>query len=282
MRMANKRFFKPLIPGFHSHLTIPGAFFSKYIQGTNEHHTTKLRSDASKITWEVKIEDGQKLTDGWKEFALAHDLRIGDILIFRQEKDMAFHVTLFGPSGCEIQYESCSEEENNLGKIPKKKNRKREAESSSLDPSCLLANISRATLRYDALNLPKSFVRENGLETSCGGEIVLINEKGRSWTLALKQKLCGSTYIRRGWRRFCSANGLKTGGVYTFKLIQRGRTPVLRLSSTESESKERNIEKIQRKKNPKREAKYSSLDPSCFVANISRATLCYDRLVFYS
>ncbi|XP_033145331.1 B3 domain-containing protein REM14-like isoform X1 [Brassica rapa] len=310
MRMANKGFFKPLLPGFHSHLvlplfpffyiclclsdkptkrwflccncmllqTIPVAFFLKYIEGTNEHHTAKLRSDASMITWEVKIEDGKKLTEGWKEFALAHDLRIGDILIFRQEKDMAFHVTLLGPSGCEIQYESCSEEENNLGKIPKKMNSKREAESSSsLDPSCFKTNIWPSSLRYDTLNLPKSFVRANGLETSCGGEIVLMNEKGRPWTLVLKQKLSGTTYIRRGWRRFCIANRLKTGGVYTFKLIQSGRTPVLLLSSkeseSESESEERNFEKIQRKK-----AESSSLDPSCFVANISRATLRYDTL----
>nr|VDD13522.1 unnamed protein product [Brassica rapa] len=275
MRMPNKRFFKPLVPGFHSHLTIPVAFFLKYIEGRNEHkNTARLRSDASKITWEVKIEDGQKLTDGWKEFAIAHDLHIGDILIFRQEKDMAFHVTLLGPSGCEFQYESCSEEENNLGEnIPKKKNLEREAEFSSLDPSCFLATIWPSSLRYDTLNLPRSFVRSNGLETRCGGEIVLMNEKGKSWTLALKQKLSGSTYIRRGWRRFCSANVLKTGGVYTFKLIHSGRTPVLRLFFTESESEERNFEKIQRKK-----AESSSLDPSCFVANISRATLRYDTL----
>ncbi|CDY65751.1 BnaCnng48580D [Brassica napus] len=270
MRMPNKRFFKPLLPGFHSHLTIPVAFFLKYIEGTNEHHTAKLRSDASKITWEVKIEDGQKLTDGWKEFAIAHDLRIGDILMFRQEKDMAFHVTLLGPSGCEFQYESCSEEENNLGRnIPKKKNLEREAESSSLDPSCFLATIWPSSLRYDTLNLPRSFVRSNGLETRCGGEIVLMNEKGKSWTLALKQKLSGSTYIRRGWRRFCSANVLKTGGVYTFKLIHSGRTPVLRLffTESESESEERNVEKIQRKK-----AESSSLDPSSFVANNPTST----------
>ncbi|CAN6832689.1 unnamed protein product [Brassica oleracea] len=270
MRMPNKRFFKPLLPGFHSHLTIPVAFFLKYIEGTNEHHTAKLRSDASKITWEVKIEDGQKLTDGWKEFAIAHDLRIGDILMFRQEKDMAFHVTLLGPSGCEFQYESCSEEENNLGEnIPKKKNLEREAESSSLDPSCFLATIWPSSLRYDTLNLPRSFVRSNGLETRCGGEIVLMNEKGKSWTLALKQKLSGSTYIRRGWRRFCSANVLKTGGVYTFKLIHSGRTPVLRLffTESESESEERNVEKIQRKK-----AESSSLDPSSFVANNPTST----------
>ena len=92
-------------------------------------------------------------------------------------------------------------------------------------------------------NLPKSFVRANGLETSCGGEIVLMNEKGRPWTLVLKQKLSGTTYIRRGWRRFCIANRLKTGGVYTFKLIQSGRTPVLLLSSKESESESESEER---------------------------------------
>ncbi|KAF2603649.1 hypothetical protein F2Q70_00027838 [Brassica cretica] len=286
--MVIKHFFKPLLPGFHSHLTIPVAFL-KYIEGTNGHHSANLRSDASKITWEVKIEDGRSLTNGWKEFALAHDLRIGDILIFRQEKYMAFHVTLLGPSGCEIQYESCSEEENNIGNIPEKKkvkkNPRKETESASLDPSCFVAYVSPATLRHDKLNLPRSFVRVNGLETRCG-EINLMNEKGRSWTLALKQELCGSTYIRRGWRSFCSSNGLKTGGLYNFTLIKRGRTSVLRLSSTGSDLEEESSEgdeveslstgpesdegtktNLEKKKNPKKDAESSSLDHSCYVAN---------------
>ncbi|XP_018484683.1 putative B3 domain-containing protein REM15 [Raphanus sativus] len=292
--MLNKRF-KPLLPGFHTHLKIPVAFFSKYIQGTNEQTAAKLRSNASKITWEVKIEDdGRRLTDGWKEFALAHDLRIGDILIFRQEKDMAFHVTLLGPSCCEIQYESCPEEENHIGNIPKKNNPRKEKEIASLDPSCFVAFVSPATLRHDKLNLPKSFVRANGLQKRCG-EILLMNEKCKSWTLALKQELCGSTYIRRGWRSFCGGNGLKTGGLYTFKLVQRGRTPVLRLSSTDSELDEEssegdevepesyegtktNFKKIQRKKNPKRDAESSSLDHSCYVANVTPSSLQENRL----
>ena len=151
--MAQKHFFQPLLPGFHSHLvlclslslslllylsclflrnqlrdgfvfcmlvqTIPVAFFSKHIQGRNDQKTTaKLTSDAaSEKTWEVKTEDGRRLTDGWKEFALAHDLRVGDILIFRQEKDMSFHVTLFGPSCCAIQYDSCLDDKNNISEF---------------------------------------------------------------------------------------------------------------------------------------------------------------------
>ncbi|KAF8079668.1 hypothetical protein N665_1010s0012 [Sinapis alba] len=227
--MAKKHFFQPLLPGFHSHLTIPVTFFSKHIEGRNdEKATAKLSSDASEKTWEVKTEDSRRLTDGWKEFALAHNLRVGDILIFRQEKGLTFHVTLFGPSCCEIQYESCLDDKNNIGKINlEKKNPKREAEYCSSDPSCFLASVMPSTLRYDLLNLPRSFVRVNGLETRCG-DVVLMNEKGRSWTLSLKQRQCGRrSYITRGWRCFCRANGLKTGDFVTFKLIKKGGTLIL-------------------------------------------------------
>lgn len=83
---------------------IPVAFFLKYIEDEkNEKTTAKLRSDASDKTWEVKI-DGRRLTRGWKDFATAHDLRVGDIVVFKHEGDMVFNVTPFGPSFCEIQY----------------------------------------------------------------------------------------------------------------------------------------------------------------------------------
>ncbi|KAJ4876967.1 putative B3 domain-containing protein REM15 [Raphanus sativus] len=241
--MAKKHFLQPLLPGFHTHLTIPVAFFSKHIQGRNDQKTTaKLRSDTSEKTWEVKKteDEGRRLTDGWKEFALAHDLRVGDVLIFRLEKDMTFHVTLFGPSCCEIQYDSsCLADKNNIQrKINlKKKNPKREAECSSSDPSCFLGNVMPSTLRYDSLNLPMSFVRANGLETRCG-EIVLMNEKGRSWTLTLKPRQCGRSRITGGWRGFCSANGLKAGDLFTFKLIKRGATLVLLLKSPSQQEDE--------------------------------------------
>ncbi|XP_010429446.1 PREDICTED: B3 domain-containing protein REM14-like isoform X2 [Camelina sativa] len=287
--MPNKHFFKPLLPGFHSHLTIPVAFFLKYIKGRDEQKkTARLRSDASKIIWNVKL-DGKRLTDGWKEFALAHNLRIGDIVIFRQERDLAFYVTLLGPSCCEIRYGSCLEEETNLEKKKEKK--------SPNEDSCFVANVAPSSLRYDSLLFPKAFVRENGVVTG-SGEIVLMNEKGRSWTLKMKQKpSCGTIYVRGGWINFCDANGLKSGDTVTFKLIQRGRTRVLRLLakeskqeandvslSTEPESDEdSNIGKIQRqrkmKKSPRRDTESSSsLDPSCFVASIAPSSLRYDTM----
>ena len=88
---------------------IPVAFFLKHVQGLSNDHikTAKLTTDASTKTWLVKV-DGVRLTDGWEDFAVGHDLRIGDITIFRHEGEMVFHVTAFGPSCCDIQYTSAS------------------------------------------------------------------------------------------------------------------------------------------------------------------------------
>ncbi|EFH39367.1 predicted protein, partial [Arabidopsis lyrata subsp. lyrata] len=114
-------FFKPLLEGFRTHLVlcstlfsyisehnIPVAFFSKHVEGKNDQNkTVNLRSDASEKTWLVKM-DGLNLTDGWEDFAFSHDLRIGDIVVFRHEGEMVFHVTALGPSCCEIQYYTSS------------------------------------------------------------------------------------------------------------------------------------------------------------------------------
>ncbi|KAH0884816.1 hypothetical protein HID58_060912, partial [Brassica napus] len=97
VRMTNPHephFLKPLLPGFHSGI---------HIERKTNQKTWKLRSDASDKIWEV-IQEGMRLTGGWKDFATAHDLRIGDIVIFKHEGDIVFHVTPFGPSCCEIQY----------------------------------------------------------------------------------------------------------------------------------------------------------------------------------
>jgi len=81
-------------------------------------------------------------------------------------------------------------------------------------------------------------MRENGVDKR-RGEMILMNEKGKSWTLDLKlKKSCGTSLIRRGWRSFCSANGLRAGSIITFKLIKKSGTLVLRLIPNEPEEEE--------------------------------------------
>ncbi|CAN8306679.1 unnamed protein product [Cochlearia groenlandica] len=252
----NPHFLKPLLPGFNTHLNIPVAFFSKHIQGRNKKNiTAKLRSDVSDETWTVKME-GFKLTDGWEAFTMAHDLRIGDIIIFRHEGDMMFHVTALGPSCCEIQYTSSSSsssschninddhQTNNIGKSSREKTNRVNKVESSTNHSCFVTNVSASSLKCDRLYIPLSFARSNGLHKMSGKKIILLNEKGRSWSLRLTHyKAAMLTYIKLGWRSFCAENGMSRGQ-YTFKLVRKSEPLVIRLcreehipeSESESES----------------------------------------------
>ncbi|CAH8277435.1 unnamed protein product [Arabidopsis lyrata] len=159
-------FFKPLLKGFRTHLNIPVAFFSKHVEGKNDQNkTVNLRSDASEKTWLVKM-DGLNLTDGWEDFAFSHDLRIGDIVVFRHEGEMVFHVTALGPSCCEIQYYTSSHnindddrnDQTNIGKLllsemynAKAKPKQRSQSDSSSDHSCFEGSVSPSSLRNNQL-----------------------------------------------------------------------------------------------------------------------------------
>ncbi|CAA7034409.1 unnamed protein product [Microthlaspi erraticum] len=157
----NPQFFQPLLPGFHSHLSIPIEFFSKHIKGTtNEGYAVvKLRSDASDITWEVKL-DGRRLTQGWQNFATSHDLRVGDVVVFRHDGDSLFHVTCLGPSCCEIQYQDVADDviqtsSDSYFKVEtdsdSEKYQQTREEGSSSDESCFVARVTESNLRKDAM-----------------------------------------------------------------------------------------------------------------------------------
>ncbi|RID71409.1 hypothetical protein BRARA_C03349 [Brassica rapa] len=199
----NPHFFKPLLPGFHSHLNIPVAFFSKHFEQTQNHGNAvvRLRSDASDVTWEVKM-DGRRLTQGWQKFAASHDLRVGDIVIFRHDGDFLLHVSFFGPSCCEIRYNHDNDD----------------ADDDS------------------SFHLPMDFSRSNGL-TNRNCEIILLNEEGKQWTLLMRHhKASGRVCIRSGWKRFCYENRRTANDFLTFKLVRNGATPVLQLCSSSSSS----------------------------------------------
>ncbi|KFK38490.1 hypothetical protein AALP_AA3G119900 [Arabis alpina] len=223
-------FFKPLLPGFHSHLNIPIAFFSKHLERTRNESSVvvNLRSDVSDGIWEVKM-DGQRLTQGWQNFATSHDLRVGDVLVFRHDGDLWFHVTAFGPSCCEIQYDDDDVIQISSDSDSEKDQYTREGEAGySSDHSCFVARVTASNLSKDMLFLPMDFSRSNGLNGQC--EIILLNEDGKPWRLPLGcHKPNGWVYIKSGWKSFCCANRQRANDSLTFKLVQNGKTPVLQL-----------------------------------------------------
>nr|VDC83912.1 unnamed protein product [Brassica rapa] len=227
---ATPHFFQPLLSGSKSHLNIPVKFFSEHIEGKHEGKTVMLRSDASEKTWKVKME-GQRLTQGWKEFVEEHVLRVGDFVVFRLERDMLFNVTALGSSNCEIQY------------TPSGSRRQEEEEESVETEKEIKKNLTRfvtltptsSSFETGKQHLPANFTRGNGLIKP--GKIIMVDKKGDEWVMELK---VGKTNVsimymyimsRNGWRIFCGVNGVRAGESLTLELIRGGESPMLKFCS---------------------------------------------------
>ncbi|KAG2238775.1 hypothetical protein Bca52824_091946 [Brassica carinata] len=209
-------FLKPLLPGFHSGVTIPLEFFSKHIQGSEKNKPWKLRSDASDQVWEV-IREGRTLTKGWKEFATAHDLRIGDIVIFKHEGDLVFHVTPFVLAVVRFSIQI-------LTTLRKKPTRMMLLLSHSTIASWLrsLLQIKRKITCF----FRGSYAR-TALNQQCK-EVKLVNKDGKSWTASFGfSESDGAYYISRGWRKFCRDNKCTNGDLFVFNVVGDGTTTPL-------------------------------------------------------
>ncbi|KAL0813301.1 hypothetical protein Bca101_069744 [Brassica carinata] len=209
-------FFKPLLPVSYLQ-AIPLDLYSKHIQGAEINKPWKLRSDASDQIWEV-IREGRTLTRGWKEFTEAHDLRIGDIIIFKHEGDIVFYVTPFGPSCCEIQYTHPH--------IVKEEADADDAPTFSYD-YCFLAEVTATNQKDDKMFLPVEAMWCGALSQQCK-EVKLQNKEGKSWTESFGfSESDGAYYISRGWRKLCRDNRCTNGALFVFNVVGDGTTTPL-------------------------------------------------------
>ncbi|XP_019087308.1 PREDICTED: putative B3 domain-containing protein REM4 [Camelina sativa] len=86
---------------------IPSQFIANHIKGKTLSTKQKLTSVASDRTWEVEL-DGGRFAGGWKDFSVFHAVRDDDVLSFRHDGDMVFHVTPLGRSFSQIHLVSSS------------------------------------------------------------------------------------------------------------------------------------------------------------------------------
>ncbi|CAL9233860.1 unnamed protein product [Arabidopsis halleri] len=77
--------------------------------------------------------------------------------------------------------------------------------------------------------LPSSFTKENGLDKP--GMITLVGNDGTKWEANLLLEKTGMMCIRKGWKDFAIANGLKSGESFMLEAILENGTPMLSLVS---------------------------------------------------
>ncbi|CAD6205853.1 unnamed protein product [Miscanthus lutarioriparius] len=97
----DKYFFKVLVGDFRERLVIPDKF-EQHFRGLIANNA-KLESRCG-YTFDVEVAKNLGkvvLQTGWKEFVTAHDLNMGDLLVFKYDGTSRFKVLIFGLSCCE-------------------------------------------------------------------------------------------------------------------------------------------------------------------------------------
>nr|GME00723.1 B3 domain-containing protein REM14-like isoform X1 [Ipomoea batatas] len=111
--------------------------------------------------------------------------------------------------------------------------------TSPADHPYFVSTIKLYCLKAQRLYLPMEFARSNGLVTEEKREMILRDDKERSWPVVLGR--VGDQFcLLEGWQEFRMANGLKEGDAYKFEMIKTGKTPIAKfhLLDTTSSSAE--------------------------------------------
>ncbi|KAK6781588.1 hypothetical protein RDI58_019384 [Solanum bulbocastanum] len=266
-------FFKPLLPGFKNSLKIPDGFL-KYLEGCEEKGHAILKKGGKK--WAVKL-NGQKLEEGWGQFAEEHDLKLGDMLIFRHEGDLEFDVSVFNLSHCDREYaeylqeeeEEEEEEEEVVRTIEQGISHAEGATHTPFGQSQFICTVKPYCLRNGYLRIPCKFAKANCLiNKECG--VIIRDERQRSWNLRIYTS-CSQVYMGGTWSEFRAANDIKKGDQIMFEVVTNGEQPIwnfheyaknLQQEETEAHTFEETCKKFELEAKPFPRAEAAPHDPS--------------------
>ncbi|MCD7446389.1 hypothetical protein HAX54_005997 [Datura stramonium] len=191
-------------------------------------------------SWTLSVYTNGKNTyigSGWHEFCTTNCLKEGDRLIFEIVSDgetpiFRFHDLRESPSlQAEVTRKYLDAERMSDKDVRLKTSDVTTPKSQVAASTCADANphfistIKPYTVRFPMLYLPMAFAKLNGLLNR--RELILVDEKRRTWSVWLGRIDKNHFGIKRGWRQFIKANGVEVGDTYKFELTNNGTIPVV-------------------------------------------------------
>ncbi|XP_022038306.1 B3 domain-containing protein REM10-like [Helianthus annuus] len=174
---------------------------------------------------------------GWRKLRIKNNLKVGDACMFKLIEDGEVPVFNF--------YNLGKKNANNHVQVKKESKptiKIKKTTGSSLGNHPYFIITMRLFHRECGLYLPVKFWTSNGLKV---GELILRDDRGRSWKVQLNKHGKRRLYIGRGFRDFWVANGLMEGNAYKFELAEneKDKPPIVNFSlavdSTPSEIEDR-------------------------------------------
>ncbi|PIA47522.1 hypothetical protein AQUCO_01400276v1 [Aquilegia coerulea] len=235
-RPRNPHFFKFIMPAAFEGISIPKAFMKDHLEGERcEGRKTMLRTTKSCKPWVIHTK-GCCFTDGWEDFAREHDLRVGDLLLFRHEGGFNFNVIVFDATMCERVYQPLDgdtiDDDDHILMEKKKEQNDGIAKGYPIkhyifcrfkgnkSKHNMYAKIFTTRWCLCVQLVPANFRRKYGLNKPC--MIMLKDPEGEYWEVGLRHKRDCQAYIGRGWSTFLYANRMKVGDVCTLnKMVSK-------------------------------------------------------------
>nr|XP_029118560.1 B3 domain-containing protein Os03g0212300 isoform X2 [Elaeis guineensis] len=240
---------------------IPHDFIRYFIRKKVEKaDTAVLRSPLGK-SWHVKVHGNFKdmyFGEGWQDFAVAHDLSVGFLLVFKYKGNMEFKVTIFDLSACEKEYNpfhaNCSSDIdrrpisgsseqlvaehkkfiaylNRQVAIRDFKPVKKVYETRSC---CSLGPHFKAIIKHYNLklkpymNVPTIFQASYSLSSK--RQVILRDPQWQLWPVRLyhrRRNTMVQTHFGSGWREFHMYNNLKEGDTCIFEIIPEDQNDIM-------------------------------------------------------
>ncbi|XP_076957666.1 B3 domain-containing protein REM10-like [Bidens hawaiensis] len=203
-------------------LNVPMKFARSNGLTTRRMLTHVILVDEAKSTWPatLQIKTDQIRIAGWRNLIIANDLRVGDTCMFELVKSGEVPVFTF--------YKLEKKPTNNNIQVKKETISAKQIKATS-STRYFTSTLNPYSCERSILYLPAEFSISNGLRT---GEMILRDDKGRSWKVQLNKLGENRFYFGCGFRDFLVANGLREGDTYKFEIVEneKDKPPVMNFS----------------------------------------------------
>ncbi|CAI9267776.1 unnamed protein product [Lactuca saligna] len=188
-----------------SRLHVPVKFARSNGLITQRIHRQVYLTDDTRRTWPATLTKTKTelCLTGWHEFIVKHHMKVGDVCRFVLVKNG------------ELPVFKCY----NIGKnLVKNHIQVKETSSTLNNHPYFISNLKPTSFKRSFLYLPVDFWIPNRLKA---GEMILRDNKGRSWKVELKKANERLLYIGLGFTAFLVANGMKEGDAFKFELVEK-------------------------------------------------------------
>ncbi|XP_047064538.1 B3 domain-containing protein Os03g0212300-like [Lolium rigidum] len=237
--LSDFEFFMIILQNTWEKLRVPDKF-AKLLDGQEPREVKLREASGGRRLWDVAVlfdgEGHMYLERGWQPFARAHDIGLGNFLVFSYDGDAVLTVKVFDGSMCRRHYHddddtssgtsshsgtnnSMDSVSNDISSSSTAEMKMDDALTSQFTVTLKPSHLGDRQKQY--LNVPPAFQNAHGYDRR---REVVLRMRGEKWSVSLKHNVRadGKTRatLRYGWHQFCVDNGLGVGDVCFFRALR--------------------------------------------------------------